>query len=114
MKFGNSMYKLVIASCACADFSDFKYRSVKISLLNIWSEYQNLVKKLQATLKIQTIHRLNFHEVEYIHGVECTWGQNFPLFLPSISLKTAKLFEKNSTALVLKNFGKTSVKEMQV
>ena len=52
MKFGNSMYKLVIASCACADFSDFKYRSVKISLLNIWSEYQNLVKKLQAILKI--------------------------------------------------------------
>ena len=52
MKFPNSMYKQVIASCACADFSDFKDRRVRISLLNIWSEYQNLVQKLQAILKI--------------------------------------------------------------
>ena len=57
---------------------------------------------------------MNLHEVEYIHGVEYTWGQNFPLFFPSMSLETAKLYEKNSTALIVKSFGKGSVKEMQV
>ena len=36
------------------------------------------------------------------------------LLLPSIPLETAKLYEKNSTALVAKKFGKTSVKEMQI
>ena len=36
------------------------------------------------------------------------------LLFPSISLETAKLYEKNSTPLVAKDFGKTSVKEMQV
>ena len=36
------------------------------------------------------------------------------LFFPSILLETVKLYEKNNTALVVKNFGKTSMKEMQV
>ena len=35
-------------SCACPDVSDFRHKYVKMFLLNIWSEYQNLVKKFQA------------------------------------------------------------------
>ena len=63
--FANSMYKRVIVSRVCADVSDFEHRGVKMFLLKIWSEYQNLVRKFQAFLKIQTISKLNFHKVEY-------------------------------------------------
>ena len=39
-------------------------------LLNIWSEYQNLVKKIQAFLLI--VCKLNFHVVKNFHDVKCT------------------------------------------
>ena len=38
------MCKKVIASCTCADVLDFELIGVKIFLLNIRSEYQNLVE----------------------------------------------------------------------
>ena len=39
------MYNRMIASCACTDISDFKHSGEKMFLMNISSEYQNLVKK---------------------------------------------------------------------
>ena len=50
--FANSMYERGIASCACADVSAFKYSGLNMLLLNIWSVYQNLIKKFQTFLKI--------------------------------------------------------------
>ena len=41
-------------------------------LLNIWSDYKNLVKKFQVFLKIKSICKLNFHEVENSQEVKCT------------------------------------------
>ena len=35
---------------ACADISDIKYKGVKIFLLKLGSEIQNLVKSFQAVL----------------------------------------------------------------
>ena len=43
-------------------------------LLKLGSVLPNLVKNFQSALKIWTKFRLNFHEVEYFHEVECTWG----------------------------------------
>ena len=43
-------------------------------LLKLGSDLPNLVKKFQSVLKISTKCRLNFHEVEYFHEVECTGG----------------------------------------
>ena len=37
--------------CACADVLNFKYRDVKIFLLKLGSELQNLIKKFQSVLK---------------------------------------------------------------
>ena len=51
-------------SCTCADVSDFKYRDIKLFLLKREWELKYLVKKFQSTIKIQTKHRPNFHEVE--------------------------------------------------
>ena len=50
-KIVNSMFQQVIASCACAD-SNVKYSGVKMFLLNLWSQCQNFIQKLQANLKI--------------------------------------------------------------
>ena len=86
MKFVNSMYKRVIASCTCAIVSDFKHRGGKMFLLNISTEHQNFVKsilKIKAILKMQTICELNFHEVESFHKVECK-GDQFNLPPPSL------------------------------
>ena len=44
------MYKRVIASCAYADILDFQRKGVKS--IKIYSEYQTLVKKIQAFSKI--------------------------------------------------------------
>ena len=38
--------------CACADVLDFKYKNLKIFLLQLGSELQNLIKKFQPVLKI--------------------------------------------------------------
>ena len=38
--------------CACADVSNFKYRNLKMFLVKLESELQNLIKKLQPALKI--------------------------------------------------------------
>ena len=43
-------------------------------LLKLGSVLPNLVKNFQSALKIWTKFRLNFHEVEYFHEVECIWG----------------------------------------
>ena len=44
--------------CACADVLNFKYRDIKIFLLKLGSELQNLIKKIpthsEDTNKIQT------------------------------------------------------------
>ena len=37
---------------ACADVLNFKYRELKMFLLKLGSEIQNLVKKFQSVLKI--------------------------------------------------------------
>ena len=39
------MYQKVIASYVWAGVSKFRHRDVKISVLKLWSEFQNLVKK---------------------------------------------------------------------
>ena len=44
-KFLNSMYQALVSSCACADVSKFKFRGVKMFLLNLWSECKNIVIK---------------------------------------------------------------------
>ena len=41
-----------MASCACADVSNFSHGGVKMLLLYLWPECHNLVEKLRATLKI--------------------------------------------------------------
>ena len=46
--------------CACADVSDFKNRSVKIFLLKICSEYQNLVEKLEAIYCVECVQIRSF------------------------------------------------------
>ena len=66
------MYEEIIASCACADASNFERKDVKIFLLNLWSVCEKLVKKFQANLKIWTKCRTNFHKVENLHELECT------------------------------------------
>lgn len=50
-KFVNSKYQPVIAICACADFSNFKHKCVKVFLLNLCSECQNSVKKSTSRFK---------------------------------------------------------------
>ena len=54
----------MIANCAYIDVSDFEHSGEKMFLLNISSEYQNLVKTFQAFLKISTVSKLNFHPVD--------------------------------------------------
>ena len=44
--------RYILTSCACPDVSNFKHNGVKIILLNLWWEWQNLVRKYQANLKI--------------------------------------------------------------
>ena len=46
--------------CACADVSDFKNRNVKIFLLKICSEYQNLVEKLEAIYYVKCVQIRSF------------------------------------------------------
>ena len=50
--FSSSMYKRIITNCAFADVLDFEHRDVRMFLLNIWLDYQNLVEKFQAFVKI--------------------------------------------------------------
>ena len=38
--------------CACADVLNFNYRDLKMFILKLGSEMQNLVKKFQSVLKI--------------------------------------------------------------
>ena len=40
----------VIVGCACTNLLDFRQSGLKMFLLNTWSEYQHLVKELQAFL----------------------------------------------------------------
>ena len=54
----------MIANCAYIDVSDFEHSGEKMFLLNISSEYQNLVKTFQAFLKISTVSKPNFHPVD--------------------------------------------------
>ena len=39
------MKEQVIAMCACADILNFKYRGLKMFLLKLKSELQNLIKR---------------------------------------------------------------------
>ena len=64
MEFVNSIFKLITASCTCADVSDFKLRNVKISLLNIFDRSVKTKSKNSEILYIKTIFRLKFNEVE--------------------------------------------------
>ena len=63
-----------MAMWACADVLNFKDRDLKMFLLKLGSELQNLIKKIQSVLKIKTKCRLHFQEVEYFQEVECTGG----------------------------------------
>ena len=47
------------------------FQTLNIELKKLWAEFQKLIKKFQAILKVQTIYRLNFLEVENFHKVEC-------------------------------------------
>ena len=49
--------------CTCADVLNFKYRDLKMFLLKLGSELQNLMKKSQSVLKMQRC-KLHFHKVE--------------------------------------------------
>ena len=40
------------AICLSVNVLDFKYRTVKIYLLKIWLEFQTLIKKFQALIRI--------------------------------------------------------------
>ena len=66
------MFQRVIACYACPDVSKFKHRGVKVFLLDLWPECKNLVIKRQTILKIWTVGRLNFHNVQNFLEVECT------------------------------------------
>ena len=48
-------------------------------LFKLGSELPNLLKKIQSILKIWTKCRLNSHELEYFHQVECTPPSPFML-----------------------------------
>ena len=58
----------------CADGSHFNQKGVKMLLVKPWSEFQNLTEKFQAVLKMQTICRLNSHQVEYTSSDLQQWG----------------------------------------
>ena len=47
--------------------------------LRLGSELQNLVKKFQSAMKVQTKYRPNFEQVENFHEVECTGGTSIIL-----------------------------------
>ena len=56
------MNKKELVNCTGADVSDFKQRVVKIVLLDIWPDYQKLVKIFQVYLKIETICKITFYK----------------------------------------------------
>ena len=81
MIFANSIYKRVIASCAFPNFLDFKYRSVKISLLNIWSGYQNLLKNYKLFWRCKPYidwisMKWNISTGSNAQGVEIFWKEH--------------------------------------
>lgn len=53
-----------MASCICANISNFKHKGVKMFPLNLKLECRNLMKKLEGSSMISATNRLNFHEVE--------------------------------------------------
>ena len=61
------MYKRQITSYACADVPDFDFENVSTE---IWTEYQNVVKKFKAFSKMKAICKLNFHEKECVRLVK--------------------------------------------
>ena len=95
--------------CACAHVWNFKYWDLKMFLLKLGSELQNLIKNFQSALKISTKCRLHFHEVEYFRKVECTFSPPPPqkkvgTFPKKISMMEShfnkvgeELFKQNST-----------------
>ena len=85
--FANSMFKRVITSFACTDVSDFKLKGVKMFLLNIWSQHQNVVKKFQASLKIW-------------NKVKCTGGSWSCIFELSANVFESIYFKEFFTQLL--------------
>ena len=37
--------------CACADISNYKHRDVKLLLLKLWLDFQNVIKKFHVALR---------------------------------------------------------------
>ena len=69
--------------CACADVLNFKYRDLKMFLLKLESELQNLIKKFQPILTEK--YRLYFHEVECTPHLICEQPWKCPSWIGLMS-----------------------------